>query len=796
MNFFMLNSNNGHSQYSTLHTIIHQSPGDVTMHKTVAAGIITLCSGGPASNNRRNATQRLFVLVILSVALLAHATVYYVPKNGPFNIDSVNALSLRPGDKVLFERGGIYRGKVTVKASGYLNSPIIFAAYGVGAAPVISGAVPITGWTSGAGTIKQATVTQKISQLFCDDRPLTLARYPNHGFRTITSTSGGIFSDAGMEASKNWTGASAHIRTNRWTLSNTMVTAFNAGQKSVTLDVDPGISVGWGYFLNNTAAALDTAGEWYYDSDLNTVKVIMPDNGTVSSHVIEGSVYDFGFDFLSSSYVTVTGLCVRNQTGVGFNIINSNYITIRNNTVLYSGGGGIVIFPGTGHVVDSNTIYGMNRGIACWSSNSVFSNNHVIATAMLGLLGYNGNGGTNGGIGIWINPSTESDIAANSIHGNTIDSTGYNAIHFSGGSNIIEHNYINHSCMTTDDGAAIYAFTGDYTAPGLAGSVIRNNIIINSIGAPAGAPHVTALDSTRSATNSHGIYMDDCIHDVQIYGNTVAGCAGSGIFLHNNYNINVYDNTSFGNNYAQLWMLADNYTNDSMRTNRVLGNIFCSTSPTMFGLTLTTLESTRSTKNFAAFDSNYYWYPYSATHSYKSINSVSPGNSLLNGQFTLSNWKSLLGQDAASKESSADSSYTLTLLLNPTMHDSVVTLSPGSYRDLNGNTVASPVTLTSFASLVLQKTDASATTAASTAGIKSFYCRTVGTTVHFALPKSSFVRIRYYDISGRMVYSFANNYQQPGLYAVKVPRSLAKQMYIQDFRAGDFVKKQQIAILR
>jgi hypothetical protein len=145
-----------------------------------------------------------------SVVLAVHAAVYIVPKNGPRTIDSVNALPLHSGDSVLFERGGVYRGTVIVKASGSAGLPITFAPYGAGAIPIISGSVPITGWTSGTGNVQQASVTQDIHLLFSDDIPLTLARYPNHGYRTISdSLSETVFRDTGIDASKNWTGAPA-----------------------------------------------------------------------------------------------------------------------------------------------------------------------------------------------------------------------------------------------------------------------------------------------------------------------------------------------------------------------------------------------------------------------------------------------------------------------------------------------------------------------------------------------------------------------------------------------------------
>jgi hypothetical protein len=574
--------------------------------------------------------MKSIVFAIIFMVPAIQASVYNVPKNGPWNIDSVNAVSLHPGDSVLFERGGVYRGAIIMKASGSAGLPITFAAYGVGAPPVISGSVPITGWTSGNGALQQASVTQNIRLLFSDDSPLTLARYPNHGYRTISdSLSETAFRDTGIDASKNWLGATAHLRTMRWTISSKTVVSFNAAQKSLTLNAAPiyGIKSGWGYFLNNIAAALDTSGEWYYDSIAHVVNVIMPDNGSASGHVLEGSMYTYGFDIRNCSYITINGFRIRNQILTGINASGGSHITLRNNTILYADAYGINLAGGaTGHVLDSNVVYGSNTGgINAFASSSIFSNNRIDATALLERLGRAGMGDLCcSGRGLQVEGNN------NVIRGNSLDSTGYIAIGFYGQNTLIEYNFLNHTCVTKDDGAGIYTWSADYQLPASAGSIIRNNIVINSVGATAGTDNAAYVPA-------NGIYMDDRIHDVQVYDNTAAWCGYWGYQLHNNYNLVFTNNTAFGNNNAQISMNEDFTTaTDSMRANRVIGNRFCSTSPLAPCLYAT---STHATASMGTFDSNYYCSPYS----YSPI-------SYLGEQFSLSTWKAFLGQDAFSKD--------------------------------------------------------------------------------------------------------------------------------------------------
>ena len=154
--------------------------------------------------------------------------------------------------------------------------------------------------------------------------------------------------------------------------------------------------------------------------------------------------------------------------------------------------------------------------------------------------------------------------------------------------------------------------------------------MINSVGATAGT-------DDASYVPANGIYMDDRIHDVQVYDNTAAWCSYWGYQLHNNYNLTFTGNTAFGNNNAQISMNEDFFTAvDSMMANRVSGNRFCSTSPAAPCLYAT---STHATADMGTFDSNYYWNPYS----------FSP-ISYLNAPYSLTAWKSYSGQDASSKD--------------------------------------------------------------------------------------------------------------------------------------------------
>lgn len=78
-----------------------------------------------------------------------------------------------------------------------------------------------------------------------------------------------------------------------------------------------------------------------------------------------------------------------------------------------------------------------------------------------------------------------------------------------------------------------------------------------------------------------------------------------------------------------------------------------------------------------------------------------------------------------------------------------------------------------------------------------FSCNTTAGTINYSLPKLCFVSIKYYDLQGRIVCSLVNKYQEAGNYNLELPEAaLARKIYIRAFRAGDFVKKELLAVAR
>lgn len=68
------------------------------------------------------------------------------PEDAWKTLDKVNSFSFKPGEYILFKRGGIWRGRLKPITSGIKGLPITFGAYGNKEKPIITGRSSVSGW--------------------------------------------------------------------------------------------------------------------------------------------------------------------------------------------------------------------------------------------------------------------------------------------------------------------------------------------------------------------------------------------------------------------------------------------------------------------------------------------------------------------------------------------------------------------------------------------------------------------------------------------------------------------------
>jgi parallel beta-helix repeat protein len=516
-------------------------------------------------------------LLSLSARLYAQNT-YYVSATGNDSntgtsanqafktINKINQLVLKAGDAVLFKKGDIFRGQLVIQQSGTTTSPIVIDGYGSGSNPVISGAVPVKGWRKTSGNIWEASCQEcltTVAGVFADNRPLPLGTYPNqsdkgHRFLTIQSHVNKTQLTSNEPLLKKWEGAEVVMRKNLWTLDRAKVLKQNGNTLTIT---EEGVAIkdNWGFFLQNHPSALDQNGEWCYDASKKSIQLYSntdPNNSDISA-----SVYTAGISVKNAANVTIQNITLTQGQKYGIHAQNVSGITVKNSTISDSGQDGVFIQgKGRNITLENNVISGCANGAVMVKDvrNFTLRKNTI---KNIGLIPGLGRSGSTSYAGVTYFSSAGTSL----MEENTLDSIGYHGIYFQSTNITIRCNLIKNYNYTKSDGGGIYTFSGK-TANNYVNQKIVSNIILSSIGAYEGT-------YKANLNAAHGIYLDDCSHDIEVKDNTVANCNASGIFLHGTYNVTVTNNTCY-NNATQIQTAYSDC--GEPHDNKILDNIFVS----------------------------------------------------------------------------------------------------------------------------------------------------------------------------------------------------------------------------
>ncbi|MDX2072278.1 MAG: right-handed parallel beta-helix repeat-containing protein [Haliscomenobacter sp.] len=558
----------------------------------------------------------LLTLLILSSALNSFATNYYFssqtgddsrsPQQArnaqtPWKtIAKLNAFfsQLQPGDSVLFKRGEVFSGGIQIVKSGSTSLPIVLAAYGSGAAPVINGFTNISTWTSVGGGIYESPVINtpgNVNMVAINNTSYAMGRYPNadasnKGFLTFEGHGNLHIIDNQLPASPTWNNGELVVRTSRWTIERVPITTTTKSRINYSKDTDYDLEDGYGYFIQNHIKTLDQFGEWYYNPSTKKLNVFFGTKSPTSYNVqiattntlIESKAND----------IVIANLVIKgaNQYGVYSNAANLKNLRIKNTKILFSGIDAIRVFNCSNFVLENSEITNSNSiavNLKYDASNAVLTNNKIRNTGIFpGMIT------ENQAYGII---SYTKGFKAEYNH---IVKTGYVGIRFAGDNNLIKNNYIDTFCLVIDDGSGIYTWTGKANTTFSNRSVI-GNIVLNGLGAPEGT-------NRSDYAAAEGIYLDDNATNVDVIGNTVAHCVNNGIYIHNARNIKIQNNTLY-NNKVQIKTVHDDL--GSPITNAVFtANHFFSKSTDQ-----TTFYFKSDVNDFAkmgSFSGNYYSRPF------------------------------------------------------------------------------------------------------------------------------------------------------------------------------------------
>ncbi|MCP4642125.1 MAG: phage tail protein, partial [bacterium] len=234
-------------------------------------------------------------------------------------VRAMKAAGTLPADGVVVElRGGVYRLDkafvLTGEDSGTERAPVVYRARG-GEAVVLSGGLPLTEFApvtdeavlarmdDGAkDRVLQAAIPEhakgilkdlptgfrgsaSMAELFFDNRPMTLARWPNDGFVTIKkvvdageksqkSDKGGVFEYDGDRPAR-WANAKGVYLMGYWCHDwydvSLRIKSIDTATQQITLAKAHSYGIGGRtarrYFAFNVLEELDSPGEWYLDRD-------------------------------------------------------------------------------------------------------------------------------------------------------------------------------------------------------------------------------------------------------------------------------------------------------------------------------------------------------------------------------------------------------------------------------------------------------------------------------------------------------------------------------------------------
>jgi len=430
---------------------------------------------------------------------------------------------------------------------------------------------------------------------------------------------------------------------------------------------------------------MDIEGEWYSDDK----KLSLFTKKNIENDFLEGVIYNNGIVIAPKiNYVHIKSLKIDkfNKNGILAQKLSKN-IKIENNDISNVGYMGIWL-----DTLVSNTIVKNNRvdnalgrGITgVRLSNCNIEHNTV---TRIGLSPGEGISGINGMIGIVIenyeHDKTLSYSNNNRISYNVVDSTGYAGIRMDGTNSVCEYNIVKNTNLKLNDSGAIYCY-GKFKGQ-TDSNIIRNNLIVNSIGCAEATPgnHIAA----------NGIYVDNNSTHILVEKNTVINATNSGIFVNdgapNNYlkNNTVY-NCGYGIGFAE-WANLDGLYGCEIDNNTIVcvkNEQRCVSILTFIGGDLKP----------GSFSKNTYINQFDGFEISKNTN-PDKGRKV-SELFSLESWKKFSGDENGSRSLEKRGA---TIVYNDSFVARTVNLPMGEYEDLDGNKLDNSVLLEPCASLII-----------------------------------------------------------------------------------------------
>lgn len=609
------------------------------------------------------------------------------------SITKVNSFfsSLVAGDRILFKRGSTFTGRLITNKNGTLANRIVISYYGSGVAPLFSGFTTAVGWTSGGTNLWQSTALSNTNipwMVTINNKVAQIGRWPNYGYRTFTSHSGDLsITDPTLTGTPNWTGADVVIRKLHDQCSHYFIN--NHTTNTISYNTTDGYQPinGYGYFVENSLLAVDTANEWFFN---NTTKRITVYSLTTPTNV-KVSTQDT-LVYVKNNYITIDGINFEgaNEAAITFgnpSITTTDNFTFKNCNISYSGDYAIFGTRNNNAIIDSNTItYTLSNAIMLQqqgdsSENSTITNNVIKYTGWIpGMWSVNGNAITVIG-------------DKHLIQYNRIDTVGHIGIAYYYDSVRVLNNYINYYCSVGGDAGAINTFDLTFGARQEKGREVKYNIVLNGAAGES-------IGTTSSQDEVMGIYADDKANGIDIEYNFVANTRYAGIYMHNVTDIKINYNTVYNAVLSQIQFRHDDHAiGIPIRNIQMKSNLFfANTSAQKFNTILTRDNCIGCI--FTSIDSQRYARPILITG--VTIPTISNyGISNKDTNYTVTTWKAKYPTyDVNSTEMGSNTNAT-SYIYNATNSPATTTFTGYSYVDPYGNIYNNSALLSAWTGKIL-----------------------------------------------------------------------------------------------
>jgi Right handed beta helix region/Secretion system C-terminal sorting domain len=500
--------------------------------------------------------------------------------------------TIKSRDSILLRRGDIFEGEINLGSS--LNKVYLGAWSSGTAKPIIKGSTDLTtGWTLVSGNTWSINLSTAPELVLSNSILQTPARSPNTGWfyaDAVNNNTTTQLVDASIGSSGiTWTtGGKVVLRTEDW-LYETRSINTQSGSTITYNATNWGIEEKRPFFLFGKQAALDAAGEWFYNTSQQKLYFVAPSGLNPNSLKMEVSTRINGIKGTAvKDSIRIENLTFRGQSSSAVYIDTTFYcsnILIKNCTFINTHSG--IMFRGNNSIIESDSFLNIyNRSIYF---NRLEGQSKIIKNVFINvgrIPQYN-----------YYAPAIFLEFCDGiTISENKIDSCGSEGIRVNQTKNyLVEKNLVKNALLITSDGGGIYCY-------GAENGLIRNNFVSDIIGDLNGVK--------TSEAYSIGIYLDNGCNNNRVENNTVYNITSSGLLQNYLTHTDTFrGNTTYNCGRGLSFTDIDEQAQPIIYGSRVTKNVFFSLERTQIPFAIFANNSDRWYP-VDYIDSNYYFNPF------------------------------------------------------------------------------------------------------------------------------------------------------------------------------------------